>query len=81
MAPVLFAAAAFLTVALVLRRWGLVAVPLIGWPLAYFGATRGWCCNGMVAAGADFAVLVTLTSTAAAVAGVLLGRRRWGSVA
>ena len=80
MAAAVFSAAAFFTVALVLRRWGLVALPLIGWPLAYLGATRGWCCNGLVGAEGSFVALLTLASGAAAAAGLLLGRRWWGRI-
>lgn len=79
MAAIAFAAAAFFTVGLVLRRWGLVALPVAGWPLAYFGSTQGWCCNGLV--GAEwFVAAIALASGGAAAVGVVLGRRWWGRI-
>ncbi len=80
MAAIAFAAAAFFTVGLVLRRWGLVALPVAGWPLAYFGSTQGWCCNGLVGADLWFVAAIALASGGAAAVGVVLGRRWWGRI-
>jgi hypothetical protein len=60
----------------VVRRWAVVALPLVGWPLHAIGMNKGWwgCCEP--GDGWEFwTVVVTLAAVLVAGAGVDAGRR------